>query len=77
MAVRIKRATVEERLTKYDLDVDCSSDADCSDVGNSACSPLTKKCVCKRGYFYDSTACIGGEIVSKGTSGDAKLSNKF
>lgn len=60
---RMKNNERNSRST-YVLDVNCDSDEDCGDVNNSVCSPLTKKCICKRGYFYDSTGCIGGKKLS-------------
>lgn len=60
--VEIEYETIKNDNTRsaYDLNVDCESDSDCSDVSNAVCSPLSKKCICKRGYFYDSTGCIAG-----------------
>lgn len=50
------------KRNSYVLERDCESDLDCSDISNSVCSPLTNKCICKRGYFFDSGECIAGKI---------------
>lgn len=60
---KLTSTKLEYRRSFYVLDKPCESNADCSDISNSVCSPLTKKCVCKRGFFYDSAdaGCIGGD----------------
>lgn len=58
----IIRKSERDIHNNYLLGVDCTSDNDCNDIEGAICSPLTKKCTCKRGYFYDSSSCIAGEL---------------
>ncbi|KAK9723207.1 EB module [Popillia japonica] len=46
-------------IATYVVGASCATSADCSDVLNSVCSPLTKECVCRRGYFLSGSSCIG------------------
>ncbi|GJQ66812.1 hypothetical protein Trydic_g18580 [Trypoxylus dichotomus] len=61
---QLQRDTNE--IVMYAIGTSCTTSADCDDVPNSMCSPLTKECVCKRGYYLSSSTCVGEVGINVG-----------
>ncbi|KAF2884044.1 hypothetical protein ILUMI_22162 [Ignelater luminosus] len=69
-----KDAQKEDLVTQIkvseDYDIDCTKDEDCSSLQNGICYQLTKKCICKRGYFLSGNTCIGELGTDVGCTAD-------